>query len=366
MKILIACDLMLSEYGPVQTAVLLSKEFIKRGYDVSLISIKISEMLKERLVSYGIEPIDLDLRLYMKGDLLLTWFEVWAREAFFNLNSKKFHSHDAIILNFSHTMIVPSAIWFALGPTIDSLENMKSEFPLRYKLGYGILKPLISYGDKRLIKHIARSSKTVIAVSKYCAGLYEKKGITVHSVIYAPVDCTEFKPTTSKPQNNYVFTYFGGEVKFSLIKKLANRGIKIKAFGGNIPFTPKDMNHKNVEYLGHVTHTELVDLYSNAVFTLFPFTYEPFGCVPVESMACGTPVLTYGWQGPGETVVDGVTGWLARNDEEMVRLATELSENGYSSAIRGKCRMHSLNFDVKYIAEKWMAYIKNLRPEGSY
>jgi len=43
---------------------------------------------------------------------------------------------------------------------------------------------------------------------------------------------------------------------------------------------------------------ELIDLYSNALFTLFTFTHELFGYVLVESMACGTSVLTYNRQGP--------------------------------------------------------------------
>ncbi len=49
---------------------------------------------------------------------------------------------------------------------------------------------------------------------------------------------------------------------------------------------------------GRVSDDELARLYANAKFTVFPFIHEPFGYVPVESMACGTPpVLTYDKQG---------------------------------------------------------------------
>jgi glycosyltransferase involved in cell wall biosynthesis len=43
--------------------------------------------------------------------------------------------------------------------------------------------------------------------------------------------------------------------------------------------------------LGRVNDEELIDLYSNALYTLFTFAHEPFGYVSVEGMACSIPVL---------------------------------------------------------------------------
>ena len=37
---------------------------------------------------------------------------------------------------------------------------------------------------------------------------------------------------------------------------------------------------------------------------------EDFGIAPVESMACGRPVIAFGEGGATETVVPGTTGWL--------------------------------------------------------
>jgi glycosyltransferase involved in cell wall biosynthesis len=69
---------------------------------------------------------------------------------------------------------------------------------------------------------------------------------------------------------------------------------------------------------------ELVNPYSIALITLFVFTHKPFGYIPVESKACGTPVLTYNRQGPSETVIHGVTEWLANSDEELVNLVIRI------------------------------------------
>jgi glycosyltransferase involved in cell wall biosynthesis len=74
-------------------------------------------------------------------------------------------------------------------------------------------------------------------------------------------------------------------------------------------------------------------------------------------MACGTPTLTYAYQGPMETVSNGVTGWLAKDDKDLISLASKISKEGYSSNIRKKCREFSLNFDKQHIAKKWFKYL---------
>ncbi|WP_346117122.1 glycosyltransferase [Micromonospora coerulea] len=53
----------------------------------------------------------------------------------------------------------------------------------------------------------------------------------------------------------------------------------------------------------------LRELYWGAKALLFP-THEDFGIIPVEAMACGTPVLGLRRGGALETVVDGQTGYL--------------------------------------------------------
>jgi Glycosyltransferase len=47
-----------------------------------------------------------------------------------------------------------------------------------------------------------------------------------------------------------------------------------------------------VRFLGKVTNKELASLYKGATCLLFPSLYEGFGLPVIESMACGTPVIT--------------------------------------------------------------------------
>jgi glycosyltransferase involved in cell wall biosynthesis len=156
-------------------------------------------------------------------------------------------------------------------------------------------------------------------------------------------------------------TYFGKETKISVIKRAASMGIKFKAFGAKMEFLDRGViGHPNIEFLGRLSASELVDAYSNALFTLFPFTHEPFGYVPLESMACGTPALTYNLQGPSEYVIDEGTGWLARSDEELVRKAMKLWREGYPPHMRASCVREAMKFDKRFYLKKWLKVLDGL------
>ena len=82
---------------------------------------------------------------------------------------------------------------------------------------------------------------------------------------------------------------------------------------------------RQVRFTGSVARERLRDHYAAAdVFVTTPW-YEPFGITPVESMACGTPVVGSSVGGIGFTVRDGVTGFLVppRSPEAIAERLTE-------------------------------------------
>lgn len=355
LEVTLVCDIMVDLEGSIRPAACLATGLTERGYRVSIISPFMSREVEEHLKTIGINPINLRAKLFArKSGPSLLWFETWAREAFLHLNSRQIRNEPSIKINFSQVISVPSLVWYLQGPPSVALEDMELTYSQAFKVAYGFLRPTIKIFDERLVGHMSRSSAFAIANSKFCASMYSELGVTIDDVIYPPVDCHVFSPSTRDPSSDYVLTYFGKETKFSDIKRVADLGIKIKAFGSKIPLLEKALGeHRNIEYLGKVTTEELVEAYSNALFTLFPFTHEPFGYVPLESMCCGTPVLTYDLQGPGEYMIDGRTGWLVRTSNELVAKAVELWEKGYSSSLRRKCRNEALRFDKKFYVEKW-------------
>ncbi|MEU8675519.1 glycosyltransferase [Streptomyces sp. NPDC048560] len=67
---------------------------------------------------------------------------------------------------------------------------------------------------------------------------------------------------------------------------------------------------ERVRLLGCVPQDTMPQLMSGADLLLSLPRYEPFGLVPIEAMACGTPVLATAVGGQLDTVADGVTGTL--------------------------------------------------------
>ncbi|MFD0205981.1 MULTISPECIES: glycosyltransferase [Saccharothrix] len=70
---------------------------------------------------------------------------------------------------------------------------------------------------------------------------------------------------------------------------------------------------------GVADSTEKRKLLSAARCLLFPIRWEePFGMVMIEAMACGTPVVALRAGAVPEVVVDGVTGLVLDEPEELV------------------------------------------------
>jgi glycosyltransferase involved in cell wall biosynthesis len=360
LKLLLLSDPVLNDYGQTRCVILLARELCKK-YDVSVVAPTISQRIDSKLASWGVQTVDLNIRSHTR-ESSTSWLETCLLEALFSRNSRKLKRALDLrtykLIGFTCIYGIPAYdIAYGQGLISQPLVSMDA-IPSYYRVAIKMLNPLISKIDQEFIVEASKSSRIVIANSEYCASVYRRLGIRVHDVITPPLECEVFKPTVSDIKDDYILSYVGKETDFTVIQKLARIGIRMKMFGTKSSHVPADLaRNSNVELLGHVTNKELVELYSNAYYTLFPFTNEYFGYVPVESMACGTPVLTYGLEGPGETVIDGMTGWLARDREEIVQIATGLMRSGYPRNMRDECRKHGLRFDIKKVAERWMRHI---------
>ena len=325
-------------------------------FHVVLLAPHISPKLRNILINYVDELYFPKIPLMYSGSLAV--LEAWLRSFIHKVNISY---NEAIVLNFSSTVKIKSDIYYGQGPISAALNDIHVEMPNKYKYLYKLFSPIIKKIDAKFISYIRKNTVLFIANSKYSAELYRTLGVHVDGIIYPPLNTEYFKPVTSNPSSDYVLTYFGKETEFSVIKKIADLGVKIKAFGEKAPYIPNHiLKHKNIDYLGKVSNKDLISLYSNALYTLFPFTHEPFGYVPVESMACGTPVLTYNKQGPSETVVHGATGWLVNDEKELVEVALKIWNNGYSKVMRRKCRKYVVRFSANKILRTWTDMVSKI------
>ena len=83
--------------------------------------------------------------------------------------------------------------------------------------------------------------------------------------------------------------------------------------------------YSDVVWKGWLTGKELAREYRNADVLVFTSTWDTFGLVMLESIACGTPVAGYNVTGPKDIVVNGVTGVLTQDDlQDAVKSAKKL------------------------------------------
>ncbi|HID26502.1 MAG TPA: glycosyltransferase family 4 protein [Methanosarcinales archaeon] len=82
-----------------------------------------------------------------------------------------------------------------------------------------------------------------------------------------------------------------------------------------------------VEYIGEVSFEDKCKLLSKAKALLFPIEWpEPFGLIVAESLACGTPVISYLRGSIPEIIVDGKHGFIVQSREEMAKKLKEVGK----------------------------------------
>ena len=107
-----------------------------------------------------------------------------------------------------------------------------------------------------------------------------------------------------------------------------------------------------LHWIGEVDETERNELMKNAMALLHAVTWpEPFGLSLIEAMACGCPVIAFNQGSIPELVINGKTGFVVNNVDEMVEAIKNLHK-----IKRKNCRDHALkNFNSRKMAEGYVA-----------
>jgi glycosyltransferase involved in cell wall biosynthesis len=112
-----------------------------------------------------------------------------------------------------------------------------------------------------------------------------------------------------------------------------------------------------VDFIGEIDEATKAELLGGARALLFPIDWpEPFGLVMVEAMACGTPVIARPCGAVPEVLVDGVTGFLASQFDDLVRAVRSVDRLD-----RRACRAHvDTHFSVERMADGYEALYATL------
>jgi glycosyltransferase involved in cell wall biosynthesis len=168
-----------------------------------------------------------------------------------------------------------------------------------------------------------------LANSQFVRHRIEKAYRRDATTIYPPVDVEQFALQAVK-EDFYVTAsrlvpYKRVDIIVQAFAKLPEKSLVVIGSGPELARIRR-LATPNVRVLGQVPNETITDCLRRARGFIFA-AEEDFGIVPVEAMACGTPVIAYGRGGATETVIPGITGILfPKQTAESLLLALERFE----------------------------------------
>ncbi|QGU08522.1 GDP-mannose-dependent alpha-(1-6)-phosphatidylinositol monomannoside mannosyltransferase [Corynebacterium occultum] len=152
------------------------------------------------------------------------------------------------------------------------------------------------------------------------------------TVVHPPVDLSFFTPDPALKKEDY-FIMVGRMVPYKQVplgvRAAVRAGVRLIVVGeGRDLGRARAVAGPNVEFRGRLPGKEMRDLIRGARALLMPGE-EDFGIVPVEAMACGTPVIALGRGGALDTVRPGISGLLVdgETEQEVVENLAETMKN---------------------------------------
>jgi glycosyltransferase involved in cell wall biosynthesis len=189
------------------------------------------------------------------------------------------------------------------------LEEYQQQFGHRGGTALRTVAPLLRTLDRtaalRADVYVTTSRDVQSRVERYY-------GLPDTPVVPPPIDTQTFRPEPSSRPGEY-YLWVGRIVepykRLSLVLEAFahNRKPLVVAGSGRDEARLRAGAPPNVTFLGDVPSAQLRSLYSGARALVFPST-DDFGMVPLESMACGTPVIAHRSGGALDTVLEGITG----------------------------------------------------------
>lgn len=199
-----------------------------------------------------------------------------------------------------------------------------------------------------------------IANSTYIARRIKKVYNRESTVIHPPVDVENFILATLKEDFYVTASRFVPYKKLDLIietfAQMPNKKLVIIGDGPDYEKL-KSFTTPNILLMGYQPFDVLKDHLQRAKAFVFA-AEEDFGILPVEAQACGTPVIAFGKGGALETVLDGVTGILYKQ-QTVASLSEAIREFESRSADFDpiRIRQHAELFNKEIFRDKIKSFV---------
>lgn len=207
-----------------------------------------------------------------------------------------------------------------------------------------IVQKTLSYISKWDLRTLDRVD-FFIANSKFVQNRISKTYGSKSEVIYPPVDTLSFKLNKDKSDFYLTISRLVPYKKTKLIVEAFNDmpNKKLIVIGDGEEYDSiKQIAKDNICVLGYQKKEDIVEYMQNAKAFVYA-AIEDFGIVPIEAMACGTPVIALDKGGTLETVSDEVSG-------------LHFSEQTKESIIDAIKRFESKKYNYDIISESSQRY----------
>ncbi len=191
-------------------------------------------------------------------------------------------------------------------------------------------------------------------------------------VVYNGVDTDEFVPVVHKNRRIEIVSIGnliplkGHDYTIQAVKKIVEKGkydIHLTIAGrGEKEAELKTLVEKlelskYVQFVGYVTYDKIVSLLQNSDVFVLPSYYEALGCVYLEAMACGVPVIGCWGNGIDEIIRNGQDGYLVegKNVESIVENVEKMLEKNHYKEMG---RLARENVEKSY---RWLDSAQSLR-----
>lgn len=178
-------------------------------------------------------------------------------------------------------------------------------------------------------KAYAGKNITIVAPSRYLLNSSRESKVfegKTHAVIPNSVPATIYHPLANResirknlgvkePEQLWVFAcaeldYFrkGADILLKAFSEYENENVRLLIVGN--PGKQVKPNDKRIQFTGHIEENKMVDLLNAADALLHTSREDNFPNIILESLFCGTPVLSTDEGGVPEMIHDGVNGFL--------------------------------------------------------
>jgi glycogen(starch) synthase len=358
-----------------------------RGHDVHVLT---STMRWPEVATPDDEPVDRTLELYFRG------YDTWSPHPLVRLRTER-HNQRAlrdVLQRFEPDVVsvwmmgwmsfgllttlverdlpmvcVLQDDWMEFGPSFDAWARLFLDRPRAARVVRALTGVPTSIAD------IGKSAACcfISADTRRHAEERSRWSFPVATTVWSGVDRTSFFPTTRRTDWQWRLLYVGRvrrtkglDTAIGALPKLPDAHLTVvgrgdPAYEAEVRTLADDLGVADrITWGAASTRDDLRAMYADADCLVFPSRWrEPLGLVPLEAMACGTPVVATGRGGSAEFCIDGVTclRFAANDADELAacvqRLATDPDLR--ATLVRGGlATVEELNADrLTDVLEQW-------------